>query len=211
MNEYDSLQKGKEEDCKLDEYKQIYYSLESEIMDLSYSITFSDEQKNVYSPKIADLVLRSASLLESALKYLYKEISEEKVNYDDDRLIEGLMLKDKFTYVHWKLFRFDKKSFYPFKKNEERVNREFSNVSRHGSKQYSWNNAYQSLRHEFIKSIPYYGTLFYLFEILAALHLVLDVYSKIFCDPEQNEDGIWHATIYLGNGSAITKSIDIGD
>ncbi|MGX7244523.1 hypothetical protein ACWOC1_06705 [Enterococcus quebecensis] len=195
----------------MEEYEQIYNALEAEVMELSYSITFSEEQKHVYSPKIADLVLRSASLLESALKYQYKDKkdTQERLKYDDDRLIEELGLEKKFTYVHWKLFQFQKKSFYSFKRNEERVNKMFSNVSKSGNNQFSWNNAYQSLRHEFIKSIPYYGTLYYLFEILAALHLVLDAPSRIFCDPTQNDDGSWYAARYLGNGSWVSYAIEI--
>lgn len=85
----------------------------------------------------------------------------------------------------------------------------FSNVSKSGSNQFFWNNAYQSLRHEFIKSIPYYGTLYCLFEILAALHLVLDAPSRIFCEPTQNDDGSWSAASYLGNGSWVSYTIEL--
>lgn len=197
------------EDLDMDEFQQIYHAIENEIQSLSYSITFSKEQKDVYSPKIADLVLRSASLLESALKYRFKEKSDIPLKYDDEKLIEELGLQEKLTCVHWNIYKFEKRTFYPFKKNEERLNKAFTNVSNKGDRQYSWNNAYQSLRHEFIKSIPYYGTLFYLFETLAALHLVLEATSIVFCDPEQGEDGIWRAMVPIGGGMFIRKSLDV--
>lgn len=171
------------------EYEQIYLAIEKEVMELSYSITISENQKSVYSPRIADLVLRSGSLLESVLKYKFKMTSEDKVKYDDDRLIESLGLEDSIAFIHWSHYKIDKNTFFPFMKNEERVNKVFSNVSNKGDRQYSWNNAYQSLRHELIASIPYYGNLYYLFEIMAALFVVLEVFSDIFCVAEYDGNG----------------------
>lgn len=94
-------------------YNQIYKSIEAEVIDLAFSITLSEGQKNVYSPKIADLVLRAASLLESALKYSYSLDNEkdEKVNYDSNEVMKVLRLDDsKMAYVHWNLYDIKKKN-----------------------------------------------------------------------------------------------------
>lgn len=93
----------------MNEYQQIYHVIENEITELSYSIAFSVKHKSVYSPKIADLILRSASLLESAIKYQYKEISGENVKYDQDKVIDDLGLRDKMTYAYWDMYNFKKK------------------------------------------------------------------------------------------------------
>lgn len=167
-------------------YNQIYKSIEAEVIDLAFSITLSEGQKNVYSPKIADLVLRAASLLESALKYSYSLDNEkdEKIKYDSNELMKVLKLVDsKDVYIHWNLYEINKRQFAPFVKNEERVDKDLVNVGVMGNQNYSWNNAYQSLRHKFVESIPYYGNLYYLFEALTALYSVLDIESKIFGVP----------------------------
>lgn len=173
-------------------YNQIYKSIEAEVIDLAFSITLSEGQKNVYSPKIADLVLRAASLLESALKYSYSLDNEkdEKVNYDSNEVMKVLRLDDsKMAYVHWNLYDIKKKKFIPFVKNEERVTKDLKNVGISGNQNYSWNNAYQSLRHKFVESIPHYGNVYYLFEVLSALFIVLDGQPEIFSNLTKNDDG----------------------
>ncbi|WP_099044405.1 hypothetical protein [Leuconostoc citreum] len=47
----------------------IYQSIEKEVVDLSYKITFDESQKNVYSPFIGELELRIFALIESVAKF----------------------------------------------------------------------------------------------------------------------------------------------
>lgn len=191
-------------------YNQIYKSIEAEVIELAFSITLSEDQKKVYSPKIADLVLRAASLLESALKYSYNinNGKSEGIKYDSNGLMKVLKLDDdKRAYVHWELYDIKKKEFIPFVKNEERVTNELKNVGIPGNQNYSWNNAYQSLRHKFVESIPHYGNIYYLFEVLAALFIVLDVQPKIFTNLTKNDEGSFQGWISTGNGISIRKTI----
>lgn len=186
-------------------YNQIYKSIENEIVDLSFSITFDESQKGVYSSRIADLVLRLASLLESALKQ--KNPYEEDLKYDDNKLLKKLDLdENKAVYLHWELYNFDKRDFTPFKKIEERALKDLSNVGEVGNQNFSWNNAYQSLRHQFIHAIPKYGNLYYLFETLAAVYVVLDVESRLFTTLEKGEDGERLGWVFNGHGQAVRKS-----
>lgn len=53
-------------------YWPIYKNLEKEAVDLSYQIMFKDDQLQVYSVKIADLIFRCAAELESLYKDLYR-------------------------------------------------------------------------------------------------------------------------------------------
>ncbi|MGC6767762.1 hypothetical protein [Enterococcus sp. LJL51] len=199
----------------MEEYKQIYISLENEIRELAYSITLSEKQKKVYSPRIADLVVRAAGLLESALKYFYeKKTGEKPTHYDNPKVISKLKLKDKAIYIHWNLYQFDNRIFIPFRKNEEKCN---INVAVNGNLKmnYGWNNAYQNLRHDFIDSIPIFGNLYYLFETMTALYLVLDIgySSSMFCIPVEKEDGEsgWYGWIGNEYGNAITRTLSISE
>lgn len=170
-------------------YNQMFRRIEKEVLDLSYLISIEEGQKKVYSSHIAELCLRLAGLLESSLKYRYSKISDEKLKYDENKLIKSLGLTDKKVFVHWEMYKIDKRVFQPFKKNEERVKHDLSNVGKDGDQNYGWNNAYQSLRHNLVDSIRHYGTLEYLFEILAATFVVLGGLSDVFFLGEISDDG----------------------
>lgn len=195
----------------MDEYNQIYINLEKEVKELSYFIAIDEKQINTYSTKISDLILRAASLLESILKHKYASETNEthNINYDDNKLIKSLKIEDKIIFCHWNLYKANKKIFYPFKKNEERITHPFKNVGCSGNQNYSWNNSYQSLRHQFINSICHYGSLYYLFETLAALFCVLELTSEIFSKIEKNENSEWLGWEKRGSGVAICRNYGV--
>ena len=60
-------------DNKIYYYKTIYEEIEEEIIFLTKSILFCDEQLNVYSSKIASLILRCGAEVEALYKDIYKE------------------------------------------------------------------------------------------------------------------------------------------
>ena len=67
------------EDRKVDNlYFPIYINLEREIIDLASSIHFNDEQSEVYSLKIADLIIRSSIELESIAKNIFIKKTKSK-------------------------------------------------------------------------------------------------------------------------------------
>lgn len=70
-------------------YWPVYKNLESGVLKLSYSIHIDDNQLNVYSSFITDLILRASAEIESISKELYKNnggLKTEKINYDTDAL-----------------------------------------------------------------------------------------------------------------------------
>ena len=67
-------------------YWPIFKNLENEFSKLMYDIHIDDEQLNVYSSKISDLILRSAIEIESISKELYYSNGGTEcgnIRYDD--------------------------------------------------------------------------------------------------------------------------------
>ena len=52
-------------------YWPVYKNLEAELVHLSYNIHIDDNQLDVYSVKISDLILRASAEIESISKELY--------------------------------------------------------------------------------------------------------------------------------------------
>ncbi|MDL2239153.1 hypothetical protein LJC25_01885 [Bacteroidales bacterium OttesenSCG-928-K03] len=155
-------------------YWPVYKNIEQETIKLSYNIHFDDNQLNVFSTKIMDLILRAAAEIESISKELYKLNGGSKtgeIKYDEDAI--------KYLKNIWKI---DKKEviisnsncfqttrvILPFVKNETRTGKT--------TLTYSWNNAYQNLKHDRANSLNF-GSVKYLFDILAAL-FILNIYYK---------------------------------
>lgn len=155
-------------------YWPIYKNLESSIVKLSYSIHIDDNQLNVYSSNITDLILRASTEIESISKELYKNnggSKTEKIKYDSDAL--------EHLNAFWKL---DKKvilissynCFQSIKELRPFIKNEISTF--HGNPTFSWNNSYQNLKHDRANSL-HFGSLKYLFDIMSAL-FILNLYFK---------------------------------
>ena len=70
---------------KVNLYWPVYMNLEKEVMELTYSIHFCDElYDNVYSAKIAELLLRCAVEIESLSKTLYEVEGGDMKPLDED-------------------------------------------------------------------------------------------------------------------------------
>ncbi|MCL6258052.1 hypothetical protein M3O96_03070 [Aquiflexum sp. TKW24L] len=178
-------------------YWPVYRSIESEIENLMFHIHVDDAHLNVYSAKISDLVMRCAVEIESISKELYKVNGgpqKEKLNYDEDAL--------KFLNSKWKLDEksviissgncfLTKRELKPFQKTENRTN---SNRPT-----YTWNNAYQNLKHDRVSSLKF-GSVKYLFDIAAALY-VLNLYFKEITFPLGSDSSA--KTFDLSLGSSI--------
>lgn len=59
-------------------YFPIYQQIEKEVIELAYSIHFTDNQLNVYSIKIAELILRCAVEIESISKDIYRNFVKKE-------------------------------------------------------------------------------------------------------------------------------------
>jgi len=159
------------------EFLMIYKSIENEVVDLSYKISFDERQKSVFSTFIGELELRIFTLIESVAKFRGSENQNKK--YDDFFGKQYLPLKNKpDVFVTMSTYKLTKKDYSDvFDQNVKRISR----VDKEGNcipdpkERVNWkyNNAYQNLRHDFINSLPVFGTLEYLFESLAVLFVVL--------------------------------------
>lgn len=153
-------------------YWPVYRNLEDEMDKLFYSIHIDDSQLNVYSSKIADLILRSSAEIESISKELYKKEGGSKPNITFDDAIKYLnkiwLLDKKVILISSSSCFQTKKILTPFIKNERKTS--------NGKLTYSWNNSYQNLKHDRANSLPF-GSLKYLFDIMSAL-FILNIYFK---------------------------------
>lgn len=155
-------------------YWPVYKNLESEMNRLFFSIHIDDNQLCVYSSKISDLILRAAVEVESISKELYKSNEGTKstnIAYDEVAIkhLNKIWKLDKKKVLISSANCFQKlKVLQPFVKNEKK--------SYNDKLSFSWNNSYQNLKHDRANSLQF-GSLKYLFEIMAAL-FILNLYYK---------------------------------
>lgn len=155
-------------------YWPVYKNLEIGVINLSYSIHIDDNQLNVYSSQISDLILRASAEIESISKELYKSnggTKTSKIKYDSDALehLNNLWKLDLKSVIITATNCFQTiKELKPFIKNET--------STFHNGITYTWNNAYQNLKHDRANSLRF-GNIEYLFDIMSAL-FILNLYYK---------------------------------
>lgn len=69
-------------------YFPIYQKIEKEVIELTSSIYFSDEQINVYSLQIANLIIRCSIELESIVKDIYRESNGKDPQKPGDAFVQ---------------------------------------------------------------------------------------------------------------------------
>ncbi len=150
----------------------VYKNLEIETINLMYSIHIDDNQLNVYSSRISDLIIRSVVEIESLSKTLFAREGGTGKNVKFD--YEALVYLDKLWNLTSKAVIISNIQCY----QSERILAPFllDTKTSNNKLNYSWNVAYQALKHDRINSIPY-GNLKSLFNSMAALFL-LNVYFK---------------------------------
>lgn len=174
-------------DNEMNPYWPVFKNIESEFSKLMFYIHINDKQLSVYSTKIAELILRSAIEIESIVKELYVKNAEgeikstDKLKFDYD-ILDGLLipkwvLDKKVVVVSSPNCFLEQRELFPFIKENE-------------AKTFSWNKAYQGLKHDRAKSIKS-GNIKTLFNILAALY-VLNLYYKDEKPIRLNEDSNGH-------------------
>lgn len=168
-------------------YWQSYKEIEEQILLLSRSIEFDDDNFDggVHSVRIANLILQCAANVESVLKDIYiKECSEGEKHrrglyYDYDCLvwlINEWDLKERTVHLN---------GVFNVRKD---ANRCFCPFDNHGKTKvwrgrtvpsWAWNEAYQSIKHDYLNSIAKDATLKVLVEIAALLY-ALNLYYYNF-------------------------------
>ncbi|MFE3872195.1 hypothetical protein ACFX5F_13280 [Flavobacterium sp. ZS1P70] len=155
-------------------YWPVFKNLERQFVDLMFDIHIDDNQINVYSLKISDLILRAAIEIESISKDLYlinDGTKTQQIKYDEDaikHLNQLWLLEKKVIIISSPNCYLTNRVIYPFVKNEKRTGTERLT--------YKWNNSYQNLKHDRGNSLNF-ANVKCLFEIMAAL-FTLNIYFK---------------------------------
>ena len=155
-------------------YWPVYKNLERQFSSLMFDIHIDDDQLDVYSLKISDLILRAAVEIESIAKELYQLHGGSKVSnikYDEDAikyLNQQWKLEVKTVLINSTDCFLTNRTLKPFLKNEARTSSKRMT--------YGWNNSYQNIKHDRANSLKQ-ANIRYLFDIMAALFL-LNTYFK---------------------------------
>lgn len=149
-------------------YFPVYRSIESEVIELSKGIYFSDEQLKVYSIKISELLSRCLTEIESLYKDLYRRLENS----------DPIKIGDAWRYLdnEWGLsakqlsltsdnFFFDK-SFHPY----------FAPFDYSNGSEDDFYSAYNAIKHDRAKNLPK-ANLNVLIRALGALY-ILNIYYK---------------------------------
>jgi hypothetical protein len=149
-------------------YWSVYKNLEKEILELSYQIHICDNQLNVYSIKIADLLFRISAEIESLIKDLFRlEKSCEPKNPG-----EALITINDMWCLDKKLVMISATSMY-FKENKNKIFAPFLYEDKDENDYYS---AYNAVKHDRVKNL-HKATVRVLLRSMAALFL-LNIYYK---------------------------------
>jgi hypothetical protein len=193
-------------------YWPIFKNIESEFNNLMFNIHIDDNQLNVYSSKISDLILRASTEIESLSKELYKIYGGTKtinIKYDEDALTylnDIWRLQEKKVILSSYNCFTTNKIIEPFKKSEVRT----------GSSRltYSWNNSYQNLKHDRANSLNF-GSVKYLIDVTAALYVLNIYYKKDVFDLNENANGsnfdnslgssIFSVMLHVNQGISVGK------
>ena len=149
-------------------YFPVYKSIEKEVLELASSIHFTDQQLNVYSLKIADLILRCSIELESLAKDIYREgTNKEPISPGEcfKWLEENRCISQKNIVLVSHYFHFNEKftpSFCPF---------DYKNGSDD-----DYYTQYNAIKHDRVKNL-HKATINVLIRVLGALY-ILNVYYK---------------------------------
>jgi hypothetical protein len=132
---------------ELNHYWTVYRNLEEEFLELSRSIHIDDNQLNVYSIKICELVIRTVVEVESLSKHLYFTKGGDKK--DNNQLFFDTDCIDYLESL-WKLSKKKVLVSSPHLYLEEESNTVLTplkKANKRGSSSSDWLRAYQAIKH----------------------------------------------------------------
>lgn len=155
---------------------QVFKNLEHEFLDLANVIHINDSQQEVYSMKIADIIIQTVVEIEALAKELYllnggTVIPDEEMYFDTvcmKYLNDQWKLEDKVVLVVSPNIYFDN--------DENKILKPLKKASKRGTSSADWNKAYQAVKHNRIKELKK-GNIKHLLHGLAALY-VLNLYYR---------------------------------
>lgn len=161
-------------------YWPVYKNLEKEFLQLADYIHISDDQVNVYSMHIADLIVRCAIEIEALSKELYSQLGGNMSPVDENGIPRTLYFDSDCLNLLEKQWHIGKKqvsvaapNFY-FDKSENIVLTPLRNANVHGK--CKWKKAYQAIKHDRKNSLNR-ATILNLLHIMGALY-ILNLYYR---------------------------------
>ena len=155
---------------------QVFKNLEHEFLDLANVIHINDSQQEVYSMKIADIIIQTVVEIEALSKELYilnggAVVPDEEMYFDTvcmNYLNNIWNLENKVVLVVSPNIYFDN--------DENKILKPLKKANKRGTSSADWNKAYQAIKHNRIKELKK-GNIKHLLHGLAALY-VLNLYYR---------------------------------
>lgn len=156
-------------------YWQVYKNLEREFLSLADTIYINDKQQDVYSMRIADLLIKTIIEVEALSKELYLLNGGDAEMADEDMYFDTVCIKylNDLWNLDAKVVMVVSPDVY-FDKEENKVLRPLHNAFKRGK--CDWKKAYQDVKHNRVKKLDR-GSIKHLIRGLAALY-VLNLYYK---------------------------------
>lgn len=170
-------------------YWTVYKNLENELILLSNLIHIDDNQLDIYSIKIAELLLRTSVEIESISKALYFKNGGTKSDdaglFFDTDCID--LIENKFKLSKKKV-QISAPNFY-LTLLENKVLTPLNKANKRGTSSSDWKKAYQAIKHNRVTSLPK-ANLKNLIRAMAALYL-LNIYFNDYSYPlEKDSSGV---------------------
>lgn len=162
-------------------YWPIYKNIEEEVIQLTKYINFSDDQLNVYSMYIANLIIRIVIEIEALSKELYQNNGGPNV-YDDNGNLRNLFFDtDCIQYLDdkWGICNRDiivSCSKFNFINQQYKIIKPLKKANKSGTSSARWNKAYQAIKHDRQNNLKK-GNLENLIYALGALY-ILNIYYR---------------------------------
>lgn len=180
-------------------YWQVYLNLERDLLELADTIYINDSQQEVYSMRIADMLIRTVIEIEALAKELYLtnggEVMPEEDMYFDTVCMAHL---NKLWNLDQKVVQVVSPNIY-FEKEENGVLRPLHKAHKRGTSSSDWNKAYQAVKHNRVKELAK-GNIKNLLHGLAALY-VLNLYNRD--EKYSNLSGTDKSNVNSGFGSSL--------
>lgn len=169
-------------DKTLNLYWPVYKNLEKETLELADCIHFSDDQLNVYSMHMADLIVRCVIEIEAISKELYKKVGGNMEPVENDGKKRDLYFDTDCISLLENKWRLSQKkvivsafNFY-FTSNENIVLTPLKKADKRGTSGCKWKRAYQAVKHNRKESLKL-ATIENLIHAMGALY-ILNLYYR---------------------------------
>ena len=189
-------------------YWNVYKSLERELLTLAEIIHIDDVQLDVYSMKIADLLIRTSVEIESISKELYfreggTKPDDKDLYFDTDCLA---LLESKWS-LSKKVVMISSPIFY-LKEDDNIYLTPLHKAHKRGTSSSDWQRAYQAVKHNRAKSLNK-GSLKHFIRSLAALYMLNIYYQNQSFKQGSNSNGNMFDASVAWKASAPT-SLPVG-